>query len=142
MLKKFVMIFGIIVFSTITYGKEVTFRLEEGTLTLGDLLKGCTEISTSKPSKRVGTNTTGKIISIHGIPYEVRYFSFEDTSGKLKPSTTFRDYAESNKLLGLKSASTKPLPGIHFESFDFRRTPLNDGVYFSMAVRKVEKGDG
>ena len=53
MLKKFVIIFGIVVFSSITYGKEVTFRLEEGTLTLADLLNGCKEIANSKPSKRV-----------------------------------------------------------------------------------------
>jgi hypothetical protein len=147
MFKK-IMVIGCLVFSTLTLGQEVgknmTVQVEEGTITLGDLLDSCQEISISKSSKRVPIDIPGKIISIKGIPYEVRYFSFEDTSGKIALATSFRDYVEKNKLQGTKSISTTPLPGIHFESFDFRRSlksPLNDGVYFSMAVRKIENGD-
>lgn len=70
--------------------------------------------------------------------YEVRYFSFEDTDGNLPVKMTFKEYATKNDLLNMESVSMTPLAGIHFESFDYRRAKLNDGVYFSMAVRLVE----
>jgi len=139
MLRNF-MIIGCIVFSTLCYGKEITIPIEEGAITLADFLNACEEVSTSTSAKRVQTHIPGKIISIKGIPYEVRYFSFEDTSGKVSPDTTFRDYAKQNNLLTLKSVSTIPMPGIHFESFDFRKSLLKDGVYFSMALRKLDNG--
>ncbi|MGX6960569.1 MAG: hypothetical protein ACIPMY_05075 [Rickettsia endosymbiont of Pentastiridius leporinus] len=51
---------------------------------------------------------------------------------------TFKEYAEKNNLLDLKSSHSNPLPGIDFESFDFRSVNLDYGVYFSMALRKME----
>lgn len=143
MLKKFI-IAGCIIFSCLTlgtFGKEISIRTEDGSLTLADFLDACVEAAHSIPSKRVSTDLPGKVIYIKGVPYEIRFFSFEDTSGKLPSDITFRDYANQNSLLALKSISTKPLPGIQFESFDFRKNPKNDGVYFSMAIRKIEKGD-
>lgn len=143
MLKRFLII-ACLIFSSLTFGvhgKEITIKLEDGSLTLADFLGACEEAAQCKPSKRVPTDLSGRIISIKDVPYEIRFFSFEDTTGKLPPETTFLDYAKQNNLLALRSISTKPLPGIHFESFDFRKNPRPDGVYFSMAVRKIENGD-
>jgi hypothetical protein len=137
MLRNFIIV-GCIVFSTLCYGKDITIPLQEGAITLGEFVNACEDAATSKSAKRVQTHIPGKIISIKGVSYEIRFFSFEDTSGKVSPDTSFRDYAKQNNLLTLKSSSTTPLPGIHFESFDFRTTPLKDGVYFSMALRKLE----
>lgn len=138
MLKNFIIIVCLI-FSPLAYGKDVTVGLEEGTLTLADFLDACEEAAQSQSSKRIQASIPGKIISIKGIPYEVRYFSFEDTSGQISPTTTFRNYAQKKGLLTMKSAAMTPAPGIHFESFDFRQNPARDGVYFSMAIRKIEK---
>jgi hypothetical protein len=123
------------------YGKDITIKLDDGSLILADFLSVCDEAAQCTPSKRVSTDLPGKIITIQGTPYEIRFFSFEDTSGKLTSETTFLDYANQNNLLSLRSISTKPLPGIQFESFDFRKNPRPDGVYFSMALRKIENGD-
>ncbi|HJD55533.1 MAG TPA: hypothetical protein LFW21_02585 [Rickettsia endosymbiont of Pyrocoelia pectoralis] len=70
--------------------------------------------------------------------YEIRYFIFEDTSKKLPENMNFKEYAEKNNLLDMKSSHSNPLPGIDFESFDFRTVNLDDGIYFSMALRKIE----
>lgn len=137
MLKQFITI-ACLIFSPLIYGKEVKINLEEGSLRLVDFLDACEEAASCKPSRKVPMGLPGKIISIKGIPYEVRYFSFEDTSGKITPDTTFRDYAKQNNLLTMKSSSLPVLPGVQFEGFDFRHNPQKDGVYFSMAVRKLE----
>lgn len=143
MLKRFLIIASLILTSLTSgaYSKDITIRLEEGTLTLADFLDACEDVAQCTSSKRVPTDIAGKIITIKGIPYEIRFFSFEDTSGKINPGTTFREYAQKNNLLATKSISTSPLPGIQFESFDFRKNPHKDGVYFSMAIRKIENGD-
>lgn len=144
MYKKIILI-GCLIFSTLTFAKEMTIKIKDGSLTLGDLIKSCQEIAESKSSKFVPSHIPGKRITVDGQPYEVRYFSFEDTTGKMPNTTTFKDYVQKTNLSEMKSVSSTPLPGIEFESFDFRRkrkdAPVNDGVYFSMAVRKIENGD-
>ena len=89
-------IFGCLAFSTLCYGNDITIPLKQRAITLGDFLNACEDVAKSKSGKRVQTYIPGKIISIKGIPYEVRFFSFEDTSGKVSPETTFRDYAKQN----------------------------------------------
>lgn len=138
MLKSFA-IFCLVIFSPYVYGKDIPIQRQEGTLQLGEFLDACEEVATITSSKFVPKSIPGKVISIKNVPYEIRFFSFEDTSGKLTPHTTFRDYATQCKLLTMKSKSITVLPGICFESFDFHQNPIKDGVYFSMAIRKVEK---
>lgn len=135
---KYVAIIACLILSPLTYGKEVNVKLEEGTLKLSDFLDACKEVANCKPSSKVPPGIPGKIIYIKKIPYEIRFFSYEDTSGKISPDTSFYTYAKQNNLLSMKSSVISILPGIRFESFDFRHDPVKDGVYFSMAVRKIE----
>jgi hypothetical protein len=107
-------------------------------LKLSDFLDSCAAAANSKPSSRVPPGIPGKVISIKGALYEIRFFSFEDTSGKISPDISFHSYAKQKNLLSMKSSVISILPGIKFESFDFHHTPVKDGVYFSMAVRKLE----
>ena len=95
-------------------------------------------MASCKPSSKVPPGIPGRIIFIKGVPYEIRFFSFEDTSGKISPDTSFHAYAKQKNLLSMKSFVISILPGIQFESFDFHHNPVKDGVYFSMAVRKLE----
>jgi hypothetical protein len=142
---KRILIITCLIFSSLTsanFCKDIAVQYEEGTLTLADFLDACEEVALCTSSKRVPHDVAGKIITIKGIAYEIRFFSFEDTTGKITPQTTFREYAQKNNLLPIKNISTSPLPGIRFESFDFRKNPHKDGVYFSMALRKIENGDG
>lgn len=118
--------------------RSVTVSFEPGELTLNDLLDACPAIANGKPSKHVNPNTVGKIITCKGNKYEIRVESFEDTANKLSKETTFKDYVSQNRLLDMPSNTMRPLPGIIFESFDFRRAKLNDGVYFTIALRKIE----
>lgn len=118
--------------------RAVTVAFEPGELTLKDLLEACPAIANGKPSKRVNLNTVGTIITCKGNKYEIRVESFEDTANKLSKETTFKDYINQNNLLDMPSNTMRPLPGIIFESFDFRRAKLNDGVYFTIALRKIE----
>lgn len=114
---------------------QVVVNLTEGDLKLEDLLAACSEIARSKPNKLVNKEIPGKILMINGKKYEVRYFAFEDTSGNLPQNMTFQEYAVNKNLLKMKSSQMEPLVGIHFDSFDYRRMKLEDGVYFSMALR-------
>lgn len=117
---------------------KLILQTKEGNLKLSDVISSCSEIGKSTPNKFVNKFVVGKIIEINGKKYEVRYFSFEDTKGSLSKDTDFLTYVEKNKLSNMLSIAMNPLPGIHFESFDFRRVNLKDGVYFSMALRLVE----
>jgi hypothetical protein len=135
---KYLSIIICLILSPLVYGKEIKVKAEEGTLKLVDFLDACEEVARCKPSSKVQPGIPGKIISIKGVPYEIRYFSFEDTSGKISPDTSFYSYAKQKNLLPIKSSAISILPGIQFESFDFRHNPQKDGVYFSMAVRKLE----
>ena len=110
----------------------------EGNVTLKELLEVAPQIASSTSSSFVNPQICGQKVTINGINYEIRYFSFEDTSKKLPANMTFKEYAEKNNLLEMKSSHSNPLPSIDFESFDFRSVNLNDGVYFSMALRKIE----
>lgn len=117
---------------------QVTVELKKGELKLEQLLNAFPELASTLQGKSSNKDLVGKIVEINGKKYEVRYFSFEDTTGKLPEKMTFIEYATRNNLLTMESAATSPIAGINFESFDFRRAKLNDGVYFSMAVRSVE----
>jgi hypothetical protein len=147
MLKKFFLsLITIIYFASIIEGvyanpasKQVVMDIKEGSLKLEDLLSACKEIAQSKSSKFVGKEISGKVIEIGEKQYEVRFFSFEDTSGKLPKDMTFKEYAINKNLLQMHSSVMEPLPGIHFESFDYRKMKLDDGVYFSMAIRLIIK---
>ena len=109
-----------------------TIDLKEGSIQFKELLIASPEIAKSRPMKEVNPAIVGNK------KYEIRYFSFEDTSKKLPQGTTFEDYIEKNRLLESLSTKTEPLPGLIFESFDFRKFKLNDGVYFSMAIRALD----
>ena len=111
---------------------SVTIDLKEGSIKFKELLIASPEIAKSRPMKEVNPAIVGNK------KYEIRYFSFEDTSKKLPQGTTFEGYIEKNRLLESLSTKTEPLPGLIFESFDFRKFKLNDGVYFSMAIRALD----
>jgi len=134
---KHLMIIVCFFLSPLAYGKEVKVKVEEGALKLADFLEACDEVANCKPSSRVQPDIPGKIIFIKEVPYEIRFFSFEDTSGKIPLDTSFYTYAKQKDLLSMKSSVVSILPGIEFESFDFRHNPIKDGVYFSMALRKL-----
>lgn len=112
------------------YGTEENLKLKE-------LLDVMPQIASSIPSSSAHPDIYSSKVTINGVNYEVRYFSFEDTSKKLPPNMTFKEYAEKQNLLDMKSSYSNPLPEIDFESFDFRSVNLGDGVYFSMALRKI-----
>ncbi|MBM3468402.1 MAG: hypothetical protein FJX71_03105 [Alphaproteobacteria bacterium] len=137
MLKNFLIIVCLAL-SPLACAKEIKVKVDEGKLTLADFLDACSDAATCNPSKEVPLGISGQKIIIKGVPYQVRYFSFEDPSGKLSPDMTFHGYATKNNLLQMKSSATNPLPGIRFESFDFRQSPAKDGVYFSMALREID----
>lgn len=117
--------------------QQIVVDLKEGSLHLEDLLSSSNEIAKSTPSKFVNKKVVGKILEINGKKYEVRYFAFEDAENKLPRNITFQEYAANRNLLKIKSTSMKPLPNIHFESFDCRKAKVGDGVYFSMALRQL-----
>ena len=126
-------------FAGTTPTTSVSYELKEGSVKFSDLLNACPQIAEAKPAKLVNPAVVGKIIAIGDKKYEVRYFSFEDTSRKLPTTTSFQEYIEKNQLGDSMSSRTEPLPGIVFESFDFRKFKLNDGVYFSMAIREMKE---
>lgn len=119
--------------------KKTTVKVEvtEGNLKLHQLIAASKQLAASTPNKFVNKTITGEIVTIDGKKYEIRYFSFEDTANKLNKNITFAEYAKNNKLIEMQSTGMDPLPGIHFESFDYRKMKLNDGVYFSMALRLI-----
>lgn len=116
----------------------IQVEVKEGSVKFKELLSASPEIAKSSPMKAVNPDIVGKIIVINNKKYEIRYFSFEDTSKKLPTNITFKDYIKKNGLLESFSTKTEPLPGLIFESFDFRKFKLNDGVYFSMAIRELD----
>lgn len=102
--------------------KSLTLQIKEGNLTFEQLIVACPEIAKITPSKFINKSVSGMIIEVNKQKYEIRYFSFEDPENKLPKGTTFNDYICNNKLLQMKSSQTNPLPGIIFESFDFRKS--------------------
>ena len=117
---------------------KLKIETKEGNLKLSDILSSCKEIAQSTSSRFVNLSITGKILNIKGKTYEIRYFSVEYTISVMLLNTNFSSYIEKNNLLDMQSLTTMPLPGILFESFDFRRANKEDGVYFSMALRIIE----
>jgi hypothetical protein len=108
------------------------------TIKLKDLISACKDIADSTSSKWVNPKISGQKIKINGKLFEVRYFSFEDTSKLLPSGMTFKEYAKAKNLMDKDSFNSTPLPGINFHSFDFRSANLDDKVYFSMAIRAVD----
>ncbi|MCC8376820.1 MAG: hypothetical protein LN567_00190 [Rickettsia endosymbiont of Graphium doson] len=129
--KYFSGLFILLILSATMYGTE-------GNLKLKELLDVMPQIANATSSSSAHPEICSSQVTINGVNYEVRYFSFEDTSKKLPPNMTFKEYAEKQNLLDMKSSYSSPLPEIDFESFDFRSVNLGDGVYFSMALRKIE----
>lgn len=129
--KYFLGLFILLILSAAMYGTE-------GNLKLKELLDVMPQIANSTSSSSAHPEICSSKVTINSVNYEVRYFSFEDTSKKLPPNMTFKEYAEKNNLLDIKSSHSNPLPPIDFESFDFLSVNLGDGVYFSMALRKIE----
>ena len=130
-----------VLFCVVTHAvasSTIQVEVKEGSVKFKELLSASSEIAKSSPMKEVNPDIVGKIIVINNKKYEIRYFSFEDTSKKLPPNITFKDYIKKNGLLESFSTKTEPLPGLIFESFDFRKFKLNDGVYFSMAIRELD----
>lgn len=123
--------------NTLANTKEtnVVVKVKEGNLTLNQLFEACKTIAKSKPSRAIDKSLLGKIITINGKNYEIRLFSFEDTTGTLDKNLTFKRYAEQNKIANMKSTSMNPFQNIHFESFEYRKAGLNDGVYFMANLR-------
>lgn len=126
-------LFIIFVLPSIALGCEST----EGVLKFSDLLKVSTRIAASTPSSFVDRNLPGSIVKINGIKYEIRFFSFENISGDLPSNIKFIDYIKNNNLMEMKGTISEPITGLKFHVFDFRKYKLNDGVYFSMALREV-----
>jgi len=130
-----------VLFCVVTHAvasSTIQVEVKEGSVKFKELLSASPEIAKSSPMKAVNPAIVGKIIVINNKKYEIRYFSFEDTSKKLPTNITFKDYIKKNGLLESFSTKTEPLPGLIFESFDFRKFKLNDGVYFSMAIRELD----
>ena len=130
-----------VLFCVVTHAvasSTIQVEVKEGLVKFKELLSASPEIAKSSPMKAVNPDIVGKIIVINNKKYEIRYFSFEDTSKKLPTNITFKDYIKKNGLLESFSTKTEPLPGLIFESFDFRKFKLNDGVYFSMAIRELD----
>ena len=130
-----------VLFCVVTHAvasSTIQVEVKEGSVKFKELLSASPEIAKSSPMKAVNPDIVGKIIVINNKKYEIRYFSFEDTSKKLPTNITFKDYIKKNGLLESFSTKTEPLPGLIFESFDFRKFKLNDGVYFSMAIRALD----
>ena len=130
-----------VLFCVVTHAvasSTIQVEVKEGSVKFKELLSASSEIAKSSPMKEVNPDIVGKIIVINNKKYEIRYFSFEDTSKKLPINITFKDYIKKNGLLESFSTKTEPLPGLIFESFDFHKFKLNDGVYFSMAIRELD----
>lgn len=124
-----------LVLPSIAYGCEHA----DGILKFTDLLQASTRIANSTPSTLVNKSIPGSIITINGNEYEIRFFSFENINGNLAVDTKFINYIKNSRLLEAKSTVSEPMSGLRFHVFDFRKYKLNDGVYFSMALRELKK---
>lgn len=109
----------------------------EGNLTLQQLMEAYPQIKKFYPQNSVQTEIGGKKLEINGQAYEWRYFSYSDPLHKLSKPLSFDDYVAQNKIQDLKSMISSPVEGLEFESFDFSRANIKDGIYFSMALRKI-----
>lgn len=119
----------------ITYSFSAT--AEDTNITFNDLLTASLQINNSKPHKRVDKTIAGQEIEIHGKKYEIRFFSFEDPKNILAKNISFSYYIVNNNLGKTKARHMKYMPSIEFEVFDYRFTKLEDGIYFSMALRQI-----
>ena len=118
--------------------KSVSVPIKAGTLTMKDIIEANKDISNSVSSKFVNKAIPGTIVEMNNRKFEIRFFSFEDTTNKLEDGVTFKDYIIQNNLLDLKSIITSPSDGIIFESFSSRSAKLEDKVYFGIGLRLVE----
>ncbi len=117
---------------------SIAFGLDE-TLKFADLIKASPSIANSLPQSLVNKALPGSIVNINGVPYEIRFFSFENVAGGAASNVKFKDYINRNSLMESKGTVSEPIPGLKFQVFDFRSYNLKDGVYFSMALRKLQK---
>lgn len=124
--------------ANILAAKSVSVSIKTGTLTMKDIIQANKDIANSISSKFVNKSIPGTIIEINNQKFEIRFFSFEDTTNKLEDGTTFKNYIIQNNLLDLKSIVTSPIDGITFESFSSRSARLDDKVYFGIGLRQVE----
>ncbi|HJD61091.1 MAG TPA: hypothetical protein LFV90_02880 [Rickettsia endosymbiont of Columbicola hoogstraali] len=125
--KYFSGLFIFLILSAAMYGTEGILKLKELLDVMPQIANATSSSSSAHPE------ICSSKVTINGVNYEIRYFSFEDTSKKLPPNMTFKEYVEKNNLLDIKSSHSNPLPEIDFESCDFHSVNLGDGVYFSMA---------
>lgn len=119
--------------------KSISTVFETGELTMDKFLEACPNISKATPSKRIQPGIVVEVVNYNGQSYEIRTISFENTQGKVPAEMTFHEYATKNNLLTMKSNIVHPQPSIAFECFDFRHAKLNDGVYFTIVLRKIDK---
>ena len=124
--------------ANILAAKSVSVSIKTGTLTMKDIIQTNKDIANSISSKFVNKSIPGTIVEINNQKFEIRFFSFEDTTNKLEDGTTFKNYIIQNNLLDLKSIVTSPIDGITFESFSSRSARLDDKVYFGIGLRRVE----
>jgi len=124
-------------FLLLTYALNSFSQHVKPEITFDDLLGACQKINESKPHKRVDKTIAGSEVIIHGKKYEVRFFSFEDSKNVLHPDTNFGQYVKSHNLGSIAAIHMKYMSGIEFEVFDYRFTKLEDGVYFSRALREI-----
>ena len=118
--------------------KSVSVPIKAGTLTMKDIIEANKDIANSVSSKFVNKDIPGTIVEMNNRKFEIRFFSFEDTTNKLENGVTFKDYIIQNNLLDLKSIITSPIDGIIFESFSSRSAKLEDKIYFGIGLRLVE----
>jgi hypothetical protein len=119
--------------------KTVKITLEPGEIVMGEFLEACPAVANATLSKRIQPGIIGTTFQYNGHEYEVRVQSFEDTNGNLPKDMTFKEYVAQNNLHDLKSNIVHPLPCLSFESLDFRHAKRDDGVYFTVVVRKIDR---
>ncbi len=137
MMKKMHFIYVIMAVSFV-FPLQATRIFQEGSLKLHDVLAACPEVRDIKPQASVFTELIGGICTIKNIKYEWRYFSFYVNPDDILATQKFEEYVKNKNLENLPSLSSSPHPDLKFESFDFRRAQLHDGVYFSMALRHMD----
>lgn len=103
-------------------------------LTLLDFFKAVPDAAVVKSSPYSSSLTGTVFTAPNGQTYEIRAFSFEDTSEKLPPNTTFQQYVTRNNLLERPSTSTTSKT-LEFQTFRSQSMNVNDGVYFMLALK-------
>ena len=135
MLRNFVLLF-LCVFSLNSYASD---EKKSDSLDIISALAICFDIADSTPSPFINPKLFGKIVTIEGVKYEIRSFSFEDTKHILPKDMTFLEYIKTYKLEDFKAVAYSPIEGINFVAFNSRKIEDNQGIYFNLAFKKVNK---